>query len=115
MYKKLTKTKDPQYLEWIRSLPCALCEYQSKRYKDSSGRIRGGVAAHHVGGEGQSPRSNDYNTVPLCDKGFDPRCRDCHKEIVHQHLKKYRSWLKFYAVLLRIHYMIHKDEYENKT
>lgn len=43
-----------EYLEWVRSLPCNIC--QAHPPSD----------AHHVTGAGLSMKASDYHTIPLC-------------------------------------------------
>ena len=46
--------RSPRYLEWIRTLPCAVCH-----------RTRG-VEAAHTGPHGLGQKSSDMSAIPLC-------------------------------------------------
>lgn len=46
--------RNPQYLRWVRSLPCAVC-----------GAMRH-VEAAHTGPRGLSQKSSDTSAIPLC-------------------------------------------------
>jgi len=48
--------RNPQYLAWIRTLPCVVC-----------GSIRG-IEASHTGPHGLGQKSSDYSAIPLCSK-----------------------------------------------
>lgn len=62
--------RNPAYLDYIRSLPCAVCA--------STGRND----AHHIVGQGrEGVKASDYLTIPLC--------REDHSTL---HRKGVRSW-----------------------
>lgn len=67
MLPKPTTSRDAQYLDWIRSLPCALCGHPSPS------------DPHHTASGGVSKTGSDYSAIPVC------RC--CHNDI-HQHYAK---------------------------
>lgn len=46
--------RDPAYLRFIRTLPCACCE------------SRRGIEAAHQGPHGMGQRSSDLSAIPLC-------------------------------------------------
>ena len=46
--------RNPTYLRWIRSLPCAVC------------RTTRGVEAAHTGPHGLGQKSSDLSAIPLC-------------------------------------------------
>jgi len=46
--------RNPQYLRWVRSLPCAVCG--TSRY----------IEAAHTGPRGLSQKSSDTSAIPLC-------------------------------------------------
>ena len=46
--------RNPEYLKWIRTLPCAVC------------RTRRGVEAAHTGPHGLGQKSSDLSAIPLC-------------------------------------------------
>jgi hypothetical protein len=46
--------RSPQYLQWIRTLPCSVCR-----------RTRG-VEAAHTGPHGLGQKSSDLSAIPLC-------------------------------------------------
>ena len=49
----------PEYLRWIRTLPCAVCwQWQIRRLEPSE------VA--HVGSRGLGQKCSDTETIPLC-------------------------------------------------
>lgn len=56
---------DPEYLDWIRSLVCAV-----KRYPFEGATICRGVveAHHHTSGRGRGQKSEDRRSFPLCVK-----------------------------------------------
>ena len=47
-------SRDPEYLAFVRSLPCCVCG------------SRRSVEAHHTGPRGLSQKSSDYSAIPLC-------------------------------------------------
>jgi hypothetical protein len=47
-------TRNPEYLRWIRSLPCTVCR---------TSRL---VEAAHTGPHGISQKSSDLSAIPLC-------------------------------------------------
>jgi len=46
--------RNPEYLKWIRTLPCAVC------------RTQRGVEAAHTGPHGLGQKSSDLSAIPLC-------------------------------------------------
>ena len=48
--------RDPRYLAWIRTLPCAVCG------------SRRGIEASHTGPHGLGQKSSDLTAIPLCRK-----------------------------------------------
>ena len=46
--------RNPEYLKWIRTLPCAVC------------RATRGVEAAHTGPHGLGQKSSDLSAIPLC-------------------------------------------------
>ena len=55
LQKQLTP-RDPQYLAWINTLPCAVC-------------FRTGPnEAHHAKSGGLGVKSSDYTAIPLCNE-----------------------------------------------
>jgi hypothetical protein len=46
--------RNPAYLKWIRTLPCAVC------------RATRGVEAAHTGPHGLGQKSSDLSAIPLC-------------------------------------------------
>jgi len=46
--------RNPEYLKWIRTLPCAVC------------RTKRGVEAAHTGPHGLGQKSSDLSAIPLC-------------------------------------------------
>ena len=46
--------RNPAYLQWIRTLPCAVC------------RVTRGVEAAHTGPHGLGQKSSDLSAIPLC-------------------------------------------------
>lgn len=46
--------RNPEYLKWIRTLPCAVC------------RVTRGVEAAHTGPHGLGQKSSDLSAIPLC-------------------------------------------------
>lgn len=65
--------KDPAYLRWIRTLPCAACYPNLTRTGLVSGWIEAGhfrgiltTEAHHAGDHGMSETPPDATAIPLC-------------------------------------------------
>ncbi len=56
IYKAEKPVRDPQYLKFLRKLPCILC-FSSRT-----------VEAAHFGDRGMGQRSSDYDALPLCVK-----------------------------------------------
>ncbi len=48
--------RNPRYLRWIRTLPCAVC------------RTTRQIEAAHTGPHGIGQKSSDLSTIPLCAK-----------------------------------------------
>ena len=48
--------RNPQYLQWIRSLPCVVC------------RTTRAVEAAHTGPHGLGQKSSDLSAIPLCGR-----------------------------------------------
>lgn len=87
----ISKTKlpqyDPQYLDYIRSLPCLVC-----------GK-RGYTNAHHLKDPrlcGLTQKAGDWATIPLCCDGFHG---GCHHSLAHgkgnDALKEALCWIPF--------------------
>jgi len=66
LQKQLTP-RDSQYIAWLHTLPCMLCNKQ------------GPVHAHHTKSGGMGIKGSDYSCIPVCS--------ECHAEI-HQHSGK---------------------------
>ena len=49
-------SRNPGYLQWIRTLPCSVC------------RTMRAVEAAHTGPHGLSQKSSDLSAIPLCGK-----------------------------------------------
>ena len=54
--------RDPQYLSWIRTLPCVVCSQWGFKIRGYLGTIE----AAHVGQRGLSQKCPDRETLPLC-------------------------------------------------
>lgn len=93
--------KNPEYLAWIRDLPCVVCGF------------KGPNAAHHMGDGRGSRRSSDYTTVPVCDfsvflnkkQQIPQGCYNCHHEVIHKHPANDRQVLR---ELSRLYYKFWK-------
>ena len=59
--------RNPEYLKWIRTLPCAVC------------RTRRGVEAAHTGPHGLSQKSSDLSAIPLCARHHRTGLDSYHK------------------------------------
>ena len=59
--------RDPRYLAWIRTLPCAVCG--SER----------GIEASHTGPHGLGQKSPDSSAIPLCPKHHRTGRESYHK------------------------------------
>lgn len=56
IYKSEPPVRDPQYLKFLRKLPCIVC-FSSRT-----------VESAHFGDRGMGQRSSDYDALPLCVK-----------------------------------------------
>lgn len=63
--KKRT-SKDPAYLEWIRSLPCVVCARAIAKLGRTEFVQDTPTEAAHVGDRGLSQKCPDRETIPLC-------------------------------------------------
>jgi hypothetical protein len=54
--------KDPDYLAWIRALPCAVQDDEIPGGSPCGGPI----TAHHAGDHGSSQKAPDRTAIPLC-------------------------------------------------
>src|SRR4051812_14100706 len=78
IYRPHKPVRDPAYLRFIRSLPCACCDSQR------------GIEAAHFGGHGMGQKASDLSTLPLCRKHHRTGPEAYHKlgpvafEEVHQ-------------------------------
>jgi hypothetical protein len=59
-------TRDPEYLDWIRSLPCLLCCRQPGGFRGSCALQNTRTEAAHVGARGLGQKASDRETIPLC-------------------------------------------------
>lgn len=59
----MTPTRSRPYLDYIRSLPCTVCNR------------RNGIEAHHVGSAAMAQKCADTETIPLCWAHH----RECHR------------------------------------
>lgn len=85
--------KNPDYLAWIRTIPCIVCGNTT------------GVTPHHesglgiglVGG-GTAKKCSDLAAIPLCCFEKDKNCRDCHGR---RESKGYTTfWLEYGKIYL---------------
>ena len=51
--------RNPKYLNWIRTLPCLICERQGKHQTSRT-------EAHHAGEHGYGRKAADSTAIPLC-------------------------------------------------
>jgi hypothetical protein len=60
--------KDPEYLKWIRSLPCVCCQSWEDVCQNPGPHWQGAAPteAAHVGERGLSQRAPDRTAIPLC-------------------------------------------------
>lgn len=65
--------EDPEYLDWLRSLPCCKCGKAPCR------------EVHHRTGAGMGRRAHDHESMPLC--------HDCHMEF-HDSKGQFKAWPK---------------------
>lgn len=63
------RQKNPRYLDFIRSLPCAVCKDDTST---EAAHIRTASLAHGKNHTGMAEKSSDKWAVPLCGK--------CHRE-----------------------------------
>lgn len=54
--------RDKKYLEWVRTLPCIVCQSTP-------------AVPHHEGVRGMGLKASDRDTLPLCHKHHDERHR----------------------------------------
>jgi len=73
--------RDRKYLEWIRSLPCAVLTHRLP----GATRCYGAVEAHHPTGSGLALKSADREAFPLC--------RGHHGEF-HRLIGTFKGWVK---------------------
>jgi len=59
--------RNPEYLKWIRTLPCAVC------------RTTRGVEAAHTGPHGLGQKSSDLSAIPLCARHHRTGADSYHK------------------------------------
>ena len=59
--------RNPEYLRWIRTLPCAVC------------RAIRGVEAAHTGPHGLGQKSSDLSAIPLCARHHRTGLDSYHK------------------------------------
>ncbi len=92
--KRSSRIEAPEYLAWIRALPCLVCP-------SADSPCRGDVESHHVGHHGQA-RTNDYNAIPLCTAhhkhGFGPDA--VHK--IHQPAFERKFGVRFSLWIARL-------------
>ena len=108
------KIKDKAYLNWIRKLPCVLCNYLPKHCNycvliTDKGNQYCNIPhniAHHVGDGVHSRRYSDHWVVPLCDWHIysGKATNNCHQE-VHRHITKYDKLLRSKCVQYRSFYV----------
>src|SRR5271154_5522491 len=60
------RNHDPEYLEWILSLPCLLCSRQPGGFNGSRVLQNTRTEAAHVGKRGLGQKASDRETIPLC-------------------------------------------------
>ncbi len=58
--------RDPEYLEWIRSLACVVCARVAWRRTSEGVKQDTPTEAAHVGTRGLSQKCPDRETIPLC-------------------------------------------------
>lgn len=57
--------KDPEYLAWIRTLPCICCQLLA-RIGSSRLKQESHTEAAHTGPRGLSQKTDDRTAIPLC-------------------------------------------------
>lgn len=58
--KRIPGDVDPDYLRWIRTLPCAVFPCIIRAFPE------GRIEAHHAGDHGLAQRAPDRTAIPLC-------------------------------------------------
>jgi hypothetical protein len=53
--------RSPEYLAWIRTLPCAVCHRQPTFFLPIEA-----AHTHALGPRGMGQKSSDFSTIPLC-------------------------------------------------
>lgn len=82
--KQKKKKKDPKHLEYIRSLPCCVCQafYEVQLSP---------TAAHHtIHDRFSTGKTSDSLAIPLCE-GHHQGLWDKSKLAIHEHPKKWRE------------------------
>lgn len=76
--------KDPAYLEWIRTLPCAIC-ILPWRFTQSgcsySNTQKSPTEAAHTGPRGLSNKSDDRSAIPLCGELHHREGKESHHKL----------------------------------
>ena len=54
-------TRSPEYLSWIRTLPCAVCQRQPTVFLPIEA-----AHTHALGPRGMGQKSSDFSAIPLC-------------------------------------------------
>jgi len=110
----MSKVRDKEYLEWIRSLKCCICNHRATtslhiiRITDEGYEyctIPHNVP-HHVGDGIHSRRYSDHWVVPVCDWHiYSGRgSKNCHHNKVHKHIKHWDEILRPLAIRYWRHY-----------
>lgn len=78
--------KDPEYLDWIRSLPCVICvrptnrfyNYRLAKFED---RQKSRTEAAHTGPRGLSQKADDRGAIPLCGDEHHREGKESHHKL----------------------------------
>lgn len=73
--KQAARSGNPRYLDWIRSLPCSVCDAKPPGH------------AHHSTGAGMGQKSPDLEAIPLCFK---------HHREFHEGKGVFEYWTRHY-------------------
>jgi len=80
-YVRDKEGEDPEYLGWVRSLPCAVKAYPFP----GSTPCRGPIEAHHPTGAGLALKAPDRDAFALCNR---------HHGEFHGNCGTFKGWLK---------------------
>ena len=78
-----TKTKDLKYLDYIRSLPCIICQEHHEPQNSVT------TAHHTIHDRFSTKKTSDYDAIPLCE-GHHQGLWDLSKIAIHKEPQLWR-------------------------